>query len=94
MTFSHIFWATIATGALFFLCLIAASASIGQLKTSWKSYAKGILFLAIAAGLIYEYHYYPNELIMGKECHIALTVAGIFLAAVYLREGWRGNWIT
>jgi len=89
--FTGLFWATAAAIALFFLCLLAASASIGQFRTAWRSYTMSIVFVAIAMVVVYIYHalFAATPSPVRLTWYMAASAIAFFRAAQYFRKAWR-----
>lgn len=92
MTFHSAFLATVASLAAFFLCLLAASASIGQLRMAWRSYTMGIVYVAITMAIVYLYHILPPMVKVSPVFPFwygAAAAIALFRALQHFRKAWQ-----
>jgi len=92
LTFGYVFWAIAAAATLFFSCLLAASATIGQLKMAWRNYMMGIIWFALMMAAVYAYHAdfgATNTSSLALLFYGAVAIISLFCASYHFREAWR-----
>ena len=93
MTFIHIVSAVCIFAALFYLSLLGAIATVGDLRAAWKSFVRSAADFAIAMAAVCLYHEYylfvqRTHSLLGRTFYIgSFGIAWLFALAVYC--GWR-----